>query len=74
MTTPQQMKQDEDDALERERELMAQLIDASKIANESKEPSMTQTILGRGAFYIGLISILAVLGAGIHQIIDWMRQ
>lgn len=68
------MKQDEDDALERERELMAQLIDASKIANESKEPSMTQTILGRGAFYIGLISILAVLGAGIHQIIDWMRQ
>jgi hypothetical protein len=74
MTTPQQMKQDEDDALERERELMAQLIDASKIANESKEPSMTQTILGRGAFYLGLISILAVLGAGIHQIIDWMRQ
>jgi len=68
------MKQDEDDALERERELMAQLIDASKIANESKEPSMTQTILGRGAFYLGLISILAVLGAGIHQIIDWMRQ
>ena len=72
--TPQQMKQDEDDALDRERELMAQLIDASKIANEAKEPSMTQTILGRGAFYIGLISILAVLGAGIHQIIDWMRQ
>ena len=68
------MKQDEDDALERERELMAQLIDASKIANKDKEPSLTQTILGRGAFYIGLISILAVLGAGIHQIIDWMRQ